>query len=180
VAYRQGCPLPKGASKLIEFRSAKLGRPPNQPADLWARVAIGGPDECWPWLGSTRGRGYGDFKIGGHHVVAHRLAFELATGTDPGDLLVCHTCDNPPCCNPAHLFLGTVADNNRDKQHKGRQTRLLGSRNPNAKLSEADVREIRRRRAAGEKGRTLAREFEVSPSRITMLTRSRYAVWSHV
>lgn len=158
----------------------KVGRPPNRFVDMWKRVQVGAPDECWPWQGSTRRNGYGDFKRANRHYSAHRVAFTLATGVYPGRALVCHTCDNPGCCNPAHLFLGTVADNNLDKQRKGRQARLQGSRNPQAKLTEADVVAIRRRRAGGEKGRALAREFGVSPSRITMLASPKYGIWSHV
>lgn len=156
-----------------------IGRPPNKRFEFWLRVDVGTEDECWPWRGSKR-RHYGEFKVAGKRHIAHRLAYELATGIEPGELLVCHRCDNPLCCNPAHLFLGTVADNNRDKVEKGRQARFPGSLNPRAKLTEDDVREIRRRRANGEKGRALAAEFKVSPSRITMLANPRYGIWSHV
>lgn len=100
--------------------SRPTGRPTNRPEDLWKYVAVGAPDECWPWTAATRRRGYGIFTVNRRNFVAHRLAFQVATGIDPGELLVCHTCDNPPCCNPAHLFLGTNSDNMRDMVAKGR------------------------------------------------------------
>ena len=92
---------------------------------FWSKVDQRGPDECWPWTASTNG-GYGAFgaKLFGEKKMrvhrAHRVAFFLATGVAPDDLVVCHSCDNPPCCNPAHLWLGTQADNNRDMSIKGR------------------------------------------------------------
>lgn len=88
---------------------------------FWAKVRVGAADECWPWTGA-RAHGYGRIRtIGKRFCRAHRLAYALAHG-DPGPLLVCHRCDNPLCCNPAHLFLGTVQDNNldRDAKHRAR------------------------------------------------------------
>lgn len=92
-----------------------------------AKVDRRGPDDCWPWTGHTL-RGYGQFQAGtgrdeSRIVYAHRFAYELATGEDPGDLFVCHRCDNPPCCNPDHLFLGDNADNMHDMAVKGRHGR---------------------------------------------------------
>ena len=88
---------------------------------FWSKVNKGGADECWPWLKANR---YGQFYIGnGMAKPAHRVAYELTYGDIPAGLLVCHHCDNPPCCNPAHLFVGTVQDNMRDKISKGRHKR---------------------------------------------------------
>lgn len=82
-----------------------------------------GPLACWPWTG-LRSKGYGRFKVGDkNRYFAHRVAWELANGPirrDLGELVVMHTCDNPPCCNPAHLRLGTDADNQADMRAKGR------------------------------------------------------------
>lgn len=87
---------------------------------FWSRVDdSGGPDSCWPWQLSRFPTGYGHAILHGREY-AHRIAYELATGNDPRGLDVCHTCDNPPCCNPAHLFAGTALDNMRDRDAKGR------------------------------------------------------------
>jgi hypothetical protein len=90
----------------------------NTPADFWLRVDSSSADGCWEWTG-RRVDEYGQFDIFGSSWKAHRFAWMLTNG-DPGDLCVCHSCDNPPCCNPAHLFLGTKQDNAMDMVDKGR------------------------------------------------------------
>ncbi|MEU9705097.1 HNH endonuclease [Streptomyces sp. NPDC047981] len=80
-----------------------------------------GPDDCWPWIGHRTAKGYGQFQIGGRKKRAHRWLVEWALGDVlEADIFVCHTCDNPPCCNPSHLFIGDAEANNRDKAAKGR------------------------------------------------------------
>ncbi len=86
---------------------------------LWSRVQRLAPSACWPWLGRTSG-GYGHVTANGRETLAHRLIFEYAAGIKPGRMAAMHTCDNPRCCNPRHLKLGTWADNNRDRASKGR------------------------------------------------------------
>lgn len=83
-------------------------------------VAPGDADACWLWLGTKTEDGYGQMWNGRRSRIAHRIAYELEFGEIPPGLLVCHRCDNPPCCNPAHLFLGTVMDNALDMIAKGR------------------------------------------------------------
>jgi hypothetical protein len=78
------------------------------------------PNECWPWKGRVSSTGYGTIKHRGRTLKAHRVAYEMANGPIPDGLVVMHICDNPPCCNPNHLRLGTVADNNNDRDQKGR------------------------------------------------------------
>lgn len=89
---------------------------------FWSKVdKSGGPDACWPWTAHTRRRGYGCIRLPGRNVVAHRYAWALTHGAEPTpDRFVCHRCDNPPCCNPAHLFLGDAAANMADMASKGR------------------------------------------------------------
>ncbi len=89
-------------------------------AEFNSKVNVKGPDECWPWLGATLHYGYGAFSLGDHVYRSSRIAFFLATGDDPGDKCTLHRCDCPPCCNPAHLWLGTDGDNMKDKLRKGR------------------------------------------------------------
>lgn len=92
---------------------------------FWANVEERGSDECWPWVGpiDTRAnQGYGNFRLAKTATRAHRLALILSTATDlPTEVFACHRCDNPPCCNPAHLFPGSALDNNRDAIAKGRR-----------------------------------------------------------
>lgn len=102
------------------------------PAGLW-RLLVPNDTGCWVWTGSTDGAGYGLVFVHGRNVHVHRLVYRLTRGVDPGDLHVCHSCDNPPCARPAHLFLGTAADNKRDSMKKGRAAgwgRRVGPRNP--------------------------------------------------
>jgi hypothetical protein len=91
-----------------------------QTANFWSKVLIKGLSECWPWRAGNFNTGYGCVSINGDAFGSHRVAFFLATGIDPIGLCVLHRCDNRPCCNPAHLFSGTLEDNNADMKAKGR------------------------------------------------------------
>lgn len=148
----------------------------NRREDLWRYIQIGEPDECWPWTRWLDRDGYGQFSAGGHAYKAHRLAYELGHGVAPGELKVCHACDNPRCCNPAHLFLGTQTENLRDMIAKGRSSR--GSRHHSTELTEEQVSEIRARRSAGERGRVLAAEFGLSEASVSDIHHRR--TWGHV
>ncbi len=89
-------------------------------ARFWSNVDItANPAECWPWLGFTHENGYGRVSFRGGPKWAHRIAFELHTGTRPSDCVL-HSCDNPPCCNPHHLREGTKAENSADREQRGR------------------------------------------------------------
>jgi hypothetical protein len=103
----------------------KRGGPRRELYDrFWEKVSRNG--RCWEWAGSRHKSGYGRINQGGIVLYAHRLAYEFAFGDAmPAGLSVCHHCDNPPCCNPAHLFLGTAADNANDKARKGRTVNPL-------------------------------------------------------
>lgn len=81
---------------------------------------VRGETGCWEWSHRISARGYGEISLFGQHFRAHRIAYALHTGSDPGDQLVCHSCDNPKCVNPEHLWLGTPLDNMRDMHIKGR------------------------------------------------------------
>lgn len=121
---------------------------------LWPRVNVGEPDECWEWTASTN-KGYGQIGYtlpGGKRVMYHasRIAYYVSNGRpDMTGLLVRHTCDNPPCCNPAHLLLGTDADNARDKIERGRANTPRGEKSGRAKLTVEQVKALREEYARG-------------------------------
>lgn len=140
------------------------------------------PSGCWEWEASRNTHGYGQISAGrqdaaGRNVplLAPRVSWELHRGAIPDGLLVCHRCDNPPCVNPDHLFLGTKADNNADMAAKCRT--LNGERRPQSKLTDSQVVEIRSRFAAGGITQAaLAAEYGVSQSNISLiLARKRRA-----
>lgn len=121
-------------------------------------------DGCIEFTGARNPDGYGVLQSNYRRVMAHRLAFELEVGAIPEGLLVCHRCDNPPCCNPSHLFLGTVAVNAWDMAQKGRSLRR--SRNPAARLTEEQFNELERRAANGEPKSHIARDLGVTPTAV--------------
>lgn len=149
---------------------------------FWAKVERRGNRECWPWLAGKRsGKGYGTFKFESFKTVAaSRMAYALWWRQDPGPLVVMHTCDNPACCNPAHLVLGTVADNSADMVAKGRWRGRdsSGTKNPMARLTEDDVREIKRRIAAGHKNTHIGADYGVTHSLISAIRRG--LIWKDV
>jgi len=146
---------------------------------FWSHVAVGHPDECWPWNGCRFTSGYGRVRTSRTSTIsAHRLAWILTNGEIPSDQIICHHCDNPPCCNPAHLFVGTHKDNVEDCIQKGRRARLIGSRHPMARLTESQVLSIRARHGAGESPRRIAVDFSVTPQMVWMISTRRS--WSHV
>lgn len=102
-----------------------------------------GLDGCWHWIGCLDQFGYGRFtSIIVKEVLAHRVAYEIYVGPI-GNFYVCHTCDNPSCVNPSHLFLGSQLDNVADSVRKGRAKRASGDLASNAKITKADAKKIR-------------------------------------
>ena len=102
---------------------------PRDISRFWSHVDVRGPDECWPWTAAIRkGNGYGCFVTKFGLYLAHRIAYYIQHQDDPGFLLVCHHCDNPPCCNGKHLFKGTNRDNSNDSRYWGfvREEYLIG------------------------------------------------------
>lgn len=168
---------------------------------FWSFVdSSGGNEACWLWTGRKDRRGYGVFprKGPGGSRFAHRTCLELVTETSiPKGMCACHICDNPSCVNPAHIFIGTHAENMADAAGKGRlsgrrcatgdahwsakRPELIprGNLHPNRKLDEDDVRLIRRLFDNGEvSGVELAKRFDVTPQAISLIVRRKN--WRHV
>ena len=142
---------------------------------FWSKVEKGSLTECWPWRASFLRGGYGYFYFEGTRQ-AHRMAYELSYGK-PGDKCVLHTCDNPACCNPSHLFLGTQGENIIDMEGKGRRRFARGEAS-NSKLNREQVNEIREKYASG--GYTyvrLADEYNVSFPMIGNIVRRDSWAW---
>lgn len=137
-------------------------------ARFWAKVDKRGPDECWPWLASTTPFGYGQIRRGNRMPHAHRVAYALTFGPILGGLHVCHRCDNPPCVNPAHLFLGTNRDNSMDRHNKGRTA--SGEKSGHARLKADDVLAIR---ASTESAAVLASRYGVNAMHISGIRRGK-------
>lgn len=132
-----------------------------------------GEDGCWVWTGCRSSSGYGALNVAGRMVATHRLAWEMANGAIPSGLFICHSCDNPSCINPAHLFLGTHIQNMADCKSKKRTMR--GERHHQAKLSISVVREIR---LGNGPLRFDAVRFGVSESTITRIRHGK--LWGHL
>lgn len=146
---------------------------------FWSLVEMRGPSECWPWKGHRRPLGYGWFHIHRRKSAnASRVAYALTNGEVPAGLLVCHSCDNPPCCNPNHLWLGTDADNAKDRDAKGRSRQgapRRGELSGQAKLTAEAVREIV---SSGDSDTVLAARHGVTAAAIYNVRHGKS--WGHI
>lgn len=160
----------------------KAGKPITLAAVVASRIpnTLTPQGECLIYTGPTNRDGYGRVRTHGHGWLAHRIAFFIYTGVDPGDMLVCHTCDNPPCCKREHLYLGDQALNMYDARLKKRLNPKppRGEANRSAKLTEAQVKEIRRLYAAGVSQGKLGPLFGVRQAHISDIVLRKS--WKHV
>ena len=146
---------------------------------FWEKVDKSG--ECWVWTASRDAKGYGCFGVAGKIKRTHRLSFLMHNGEIPSHLIVCHSCDNPSCVNPDHLWLGTHQDNAIDRERKNRGGRKgpEGSKAPHAKLTEAIVAQIKAIIAEGKTThRSIAKQFGVHFATISDLATGK--TWRHV
>ena len=141
--------------------------------NFWAYVDKSkGKKACWPWTRHIDIEGYGravSRKNGNGIILAHRHAWTFTFGKIPNGLHVLHSCDNPACCNPAHLYLGTHQDNMNDRNRKGRFFALL---------TEDDVRTIRQWRAQGMQPGAIGKRFDISQSHVSHICARR--IWRHI
>lgn len=147
---------------------------------FWSKVNTGDTNACWKWTAGKGRFGYGKFRLRQFgHFMAHRIAFVFCYGLPPKDRpFVLHSCDNPACCNPVHLWTGTYLDNARDRMSKGRSGIRVGENQTNAKLTEATVTEAFRRFSLGESRVRLAVRFGVQRSAMGKVI-NRHS-WKHV
>lgn len=150
---------------------------------FWDKVDRRGDDECWEWTASKIPSGYGAFRHKGKTLTASRVAWKLTNGPIPdgehyGTTCVCHKCDNPACCNPGHLFLGTQQDNIADMFEKGRDNRARGIRHGMSKLTDTDVRLIKIWLGLGYFQQEIADAFGVCQVNISSIKLGN--TWRHV
>jgi len=138
---------------------------------FWPKVEKG--RGCWVWRGSHNMEGYGVLRGPDQRPVkAHRVSWELHVAPIPEGMVICHQCDNPPCVRPSHLFIGTQAENQHDRNRKGRGNQ--GARNGRAKLTPQQVSTIRRRYAVGITQQVLAETYDVSQKTISFIVRREH------
>ena len=155
----------------------------NDAERFWAKVEKTGENGCWEWTAGLS-EGYGDYWFNGTAVRAHRLSYVLHHPLtidlwEHREICVCHRCDNRKCVNPSHLFLGSVADNNKDRAEKKRCADIKGEKHHLAKLTEGQVRDIRIKYANGcIKQQQLALEYGVSHNTISGIIHR--IIWKHI
>lgn len=140
---------------------------------------------CWEYNGYKNPLGYGEFKIycatstpKKRKFRASRVAYAFYNGVDPGELYVCHRCDNPSCINPDHLFLGTPMDNTQDMIRKGRNASQCGESNNAAKISESIVIDVIAKIREGKNNKQIAAELPICHSMVSLIRLGK--TWRHV
>ena len=139
---------------------------------FWEKVPKGiSENKCWPWKGGHKSDGYGVINVGGRCESAHRQMWRFVNGEIPEGHHILHKCDNPPCVNPRHLWLGTHAQNMADMGNKGRggSREQNGEKNCSAKLTWAKVDEIRSLAAAGVMQKEIAKHFGISRASVCLI-----------
>jgi len=134
---------------------------------------------CWPFIRKHQNRsGHKQMWANGRMRFVHRLVWEVVNGQIPTGMCVCHHCDNPACCNPRHLFLGTIADNNADRDRKGRQRSVHGTDSPNAKLTDDDIIKIISMLQQRISQQKIAEQFNVRQGTIWFIAARKS--WAHL
>lgn len=143
---------------------------PKDEERFWKKVDKSDhPKGCWLWMACADKDGYGFIKWQRKQVKAHRVSYLLANGEYMDKLMVLHTCDNPGCVNPQHLFLGTAKNNAEDRDRKNRGNAASKEQHGNSKLTQSQVDHLRERVAKGQRGtqRQIAKELHISESQVS-------------
>jgi len=166
----------KGRKKAINAGCKK-----NDEEELWKKVNIKDINECWEWMGQITEKGYGRVRFNGGRFYAHRVIFWLNNPKEielkapkidrdtKGFLL--HKCDNPKCCNPNHLFIGSQLDNAKDRASKNRSANFNGEKNPNSKFTNEQILKMKQEKINGKSAYLLSKEHNVSYSCIKRILR---------
>ena len=157
---------------------SKNGKYISTPAEIFDRHCIKkAVYECWEWGGYTNPSGYGQTRIGGRNgkaILAHRLSWLVYIGEIPDGMHILHKCDNPPCCNPSHLFAGTNTDNIIDRVKKNRSNRWIKhaprEKHPSTKILKNDLDEMLRLRESKVKVVEIAKMFNICKEHCSKLT----------
>lgn len=173
--YRERALAQQHRRKFCSVSCSIIGRRRPLEERFWEKVKK--TDNCWLWIGARSG-GYGMIRRGDKAVIAHRLAYEWTNGPIPDGLDICHTCDNPACVRPSHLFAGTARDNALDAAHKGRLVVPRGERSSFAKLKDADIPNIRRLLAEGITKTDIGKQYGVSRTTIYGIASGHN--WTHI
>jgi hypothetical protein len=145
---------------------------------FWSKVNRRDSKECWNWKATLNKYDYGQIKYSGKLILSHRLVWILIHGEIPENMCVLHHCDNPSCCNPSHLYLGTHQDNMRDRSSRGRTSRHTGESNGRAKLTRNTVMKIRDQIKNGLSYGAVAKMFKISNATIGHI--ARYETWRNI
>ena len=157
-----------GGGEFVSLSDFTEDDPADDAGRFWEKVDRCAPEECWEWTANRSPIGYGMFHFKGRKITAHRVAYAIEV-TNPGELEVCHTCDNKPCVNPDHLYAATHSTNVKDAYETGATSRPSGEQNPSAKLNEDDVRGIRQRLDNGETQTAIAEDYGVTQTNISRI-----------
>lgn len=154
------------------MKTNKITLSPKDIIRLWSKIQTGPLKNCWPWLAGTDNAGYGRINIAGKNRKASRVVYTLVYGHTP--LFVCHACDNPLCCNPAHLWAGTVTDNNQDAKVKGRTISIERT----SIVTPQIARDIANRKQAGQSAREITKALNLKLSTVRGIYYGNR--WNHI
>ena len=142
---------------------------------FWSKIDIKNDNECWDYKGGKQHFGYGQFWFEGKTIGAHKFSYQLHHGSIPKDMCVCHSCDNPTCVNPKHLWLGTKGENNKDRSNKKRSADRKGELCPTVKLKEYQAIAIK---YSNKKNFLLAKQYNISQQTVCDIKKGKR--WRHI